>query len=672
MGRKKRVNKLFTLDTETIGLEGDIKRIAIYDGERIEYGYSFRDVIWVMEKAYKEGFMPHCYIHNLEFDIRKGMEVVFEKGNVVWHNTKVLNGRYAVIACKQYIFHDSFRLLPMSLAKLSKSFDLKHGKMDLWKAVQEAYPAQYKNVVDFFERCDKDDPIYMEYLGYDVISLYELIEKFMEVSKLSFDELVQCLSTASISKRIFKNGYGGVPFKSEGNTKTDFEILCTCKSWKSTKPIKDSDSKTPVSYHDIEEKIREAYYGGRTEVFVPHAKPYHGEIVAFHYDVNSLYPAQYHLPYPVGYPSFSDHPNSIKLEFERWMKLHHGLGFIKAKVYVPTQYVPPLPVFKGKLVFMCGYLEGTWTYNELEYAIKNCGVQVVEYMEQVHFKQTYPVFKNFGALFSPMKEKAKERGEKALETFAKLVQNTGYGYTGMNRDKTELQEIEKIEKYEDRLVYKDTELGYIEIESNVLSQSIQVQVAAYVTSYARLVLLDRAREQAEKGNIYYCDTDSLVTDTPLNPEYVHHSKLGYWDLEAKILEAAFIQPKVYSERTTESVNIKFKGVTRDKQAELQFTDYIDLLERYKRGEKGRLLIEEDKKMLRSILFSQKNNRDANLAEIRSKHLNIGAKQKRDIDYLNNISKPWYCATMEEFYAFNFKDDLRAYRLPDGSLVDVNL
>ena len=336
------------------------------------------------------------------------------------------------------------------------------------------------------------------------------------------------------------------------------------------------------------------------------------------------------------------------------------------------QYVPPLPVFKGKLVFMCGHLEGTWTYHELEYAIKHCGVVVTEYLEQVHFKQTYPVFKNFGALFSPMKEKAKERGEKALETFCKLVQNTGYGYTGMNRDKTELQEIEKIEKYQDRLVYQDKELGYIEIESNVLSQSIQVQVAAYVTSYARLVLLDRARDQAEKGTIYYCDTDSLVTSTRLSPEYVHHSRLGFWDLEAEIIEAAFIQPKVYSEITTEQVNIKFKGVTRDKQAELRFSDYIGLLERYKNGEKGRLLIEKDKKMLRSILFSQKNDRDANLAEIRSKHLNIGAKQKRVIDYQNNISKPWYCASIEEFKAFSFKDDLSAFRLPDGSLVDVNL
>ena len=43
MPRKKRVNKLFTLDTETYGLGGELKRIAVYDGKRVHYGYKYAE-----------------------------------------------------------------------------------------------------------------------------------------------------------------------------------------------------------------------------------------------------------------------------------------------------------------------------------------------------------------------------------------------------------------------------------------------------------------------------------------------------------------------------------------------------------------------------------------------------------------------------------------------------
>ena len=42
---RKRPKKLITLDTETYnGLKGDLKRIAIYDGVEVTYGYKFEDI----------------------------------------------------------------------------------------------------------------------------------------------------------------------------------------------------------------------------------------------------------------------------------------------------------------------------------------------------------------------------------------------------------------------------------------------------------------------------------------------------------------------------------------------------------------------------------------------------------------------------------------------------
>ena len=686
MARKKRINKLITLDTETIGLEGDIKRIAIYDGNKVIYGYSFLDIEPELIALHKQGFNVHVYIHNLEFDARK-LQGIFAPGNVVWHQTKIINGKYATIACKKYILHDSFKLLPESLASLSKSFDLEHGKLDLWQAVQEKYPGEYSDHVDFLNRCDKDDPLYLEYLGYDVIALYELIEKLIDVSGISLDDLVKCLSTSSMAKMVFRKGYKGKEFKFPDATKTDFDILCSCKAWKSEKPIRDNWSKTPISYKEIETKIRESYCGGRTEVFTPHAEPKENRPAAWHYDINSLYPSKMKALnnadpfdpllgalYPVGYPGFYDDPEIIAGRFNEWLSVRQGLGFIKCRVFVPKQYIPPLPVKKGKLAFMTGYLEGTWTYHELEFAINECGVKVVEWLEMIHFKKTYPVFHNFISLFSDMKVEAKENGEKALEKFTKLMQNCTYGWTGMNRDKTELQDIAKIDKYdEDRIIYTDEELGYIELTSDVKSYTIQVQIASYVTSYARLTLLSMLKRMESAGAaLYYCDTDSLVLDRELPAQFVHKSKLGLWDCEGVLLEGIFLQPKVYAEKLQQSTTIKFKGVSRQKQKELDFGFYEDILSKYQEGEFERVLLEKDYLMLRSLLYSQKNNTDPNKGELRSKFLNMNNTQKRRIDYKQNRTEPWHIESINHFHSFTFKEDLSAFRLPNGSLIDVSL
>lgn len=670
MPRKKRTNKLFTLDTETYGLGGALKRIAIYDGKEVTFGYRFADVEWVLNKAHQDGFIPHVYIHNLDFDARK-LDGLFERDKIVWERTKIIGRRYAIITTKNYVLHDSFKLLPDSLERLSKSFQLEHGKMDLWEEVQKTYPGQYTDKVDFFNRCDPDDPVYVKYLGFDVISLYELIEKLIDVSGIEFDDLVKCMSTASMSKYVLKNGFKGLHFKFKDCDKTDFDMLQSCKAWASDKTIQGAN----ISYREVENKIRAGYYGGRTEVFTPHVKPIPGEVAAYHYDVNSLYPSVMHgleigkADFPIGYPEYYEQHSVIAFKFSVWQKWRHGLGFIKAHVYVPKQYVPPLPVKKGRLVFMTGHLVGTWTYNELDYAIRECGVQVIEFQEMIHFQRTHKVFHNFIEVFSHMKEEAKEKGEAALVYFTKLLQNTAYGWTGMNRDdKTEFKGIEKLEKYEERIIDRDEELGFIEIISDVRSFTIQVQVAAYVTSYARLVLLDMLRKQAAKGTLYYCDTDSIVCSAPLDPEYIHHSQLGKWDLEAEIFEAFFVLPKIYTEiKKDDKPTIKFKGVTKATQKNLTPDFYADILQRLKDGNRESIEVEHGKELLRSLIYTQKNNLDPNLIEFRDKQLHLGNRLKRKFDFNSNRSEPWHMENLIQFEAFNFKEDLTKYELPDGSL-----
>lgn len=655
MPRKKREVKIVTLDTETIGLDGPLKRIAIYDGVQILYGYTFKDIEWKLVQLYKDGFMPHVYIHNADFDLRKTPEV-FERGNVLWNTTKKIGNKYARLTCKYYTIHDSFKILPSSLAKLSKDFDLEHGKLDLWKAVQDRYPGQYENHVDFLNRCDKDDPLYMEYLGYDVIALYELLEKMMEITKLEQEDFVRILSTASLSRYLFKNGYGGIQFITPGRQKTDFELLCSCKAWSSEKTMQNSN----ISYLECEAKIREAFYGGRTEVFTPICPG------GYHYDVNSLYPSvMIDNEYPIGYPEYIQKPNIAEIRWRDWLKYRKGLGFIKADVYIPPQTIPPLPSKMGKLAFVTGYISGTWTYNELAYAVENCGVEVHHVHELIHFDTTFKVFHNFVSTFYKMKEDGKRHGNESMTAVAKLILNTAYGWTVLNRnDKTTLRDIKMLEKWEDsgRIIYTNEELGMFEMWDKVTATTIQAQVGTYVTSYARLVLLDGLRTQAEKGTVYYGDTDSIVCSEPMLPEMVDKYRLGAWDLEAVLDSALFLQPKVYTERVKGKDKIKFKGITKARQNELDRDYYERILKRLQAGEIDKMIIEVGRSSLPTLAVAQKNHRDPNQLNVMDKGMNLGAKPKRDIDYRKNQSTPWHMGSLDEFNQFSF-DEFR--NPPDG-------
>ena len=635
MARKKRPIRLVTLDTETYGLTGAIKRIAIYDGKETVYGYTFGDIKPHLLKLAKD-FTLHIYIHNMEFDLRK-MPEIFSGNEVIWSKSFIINGKLATVECESYTLHDSFKLLPMSLKKLSAGFKVEHGKLDLWEKVQEKEPGKYEDIEDYFMRVDKDDPLYLEYLGYDVISLYEVLETVRELSGLTLKDFVKRVSTSSLSRFIFKNGYKGEPFKDPLKTKTDFDILCGY-NWK---------------YNlEVEEFLRASYVGGRVEVFKP-ALNHKG----FHYDVNSLYPSRFDMEYPVGKPEYYNSPSIAQEYYERWKADKIGLGFVSCSVFVPLQEIPPLPVKMEKLCFPCGRIYGTWTFEELEFAEKNCGVEILEYGEVCYFANTYPVFKRFKDVFYELKEEGSRTNNDALRTFAKLLLNVAYGYTGMTRDKTQLAPYSELLDHEG-VIFADEELGFIEIPSDIHAEYIQVQIASYVTSRARLVLLDALLKANKVGNVYYCDTDSIVTDEPLPEEIVHDYKLGYWKLESEPEKALFLRPKVYAEifskKGETKTEIKFKGVTKETQSQMNFEDYENLYKDLEEGIEKEKIVEKNRVTFRSIMYMKKNNLQAEYYEERDKKINLDTVEKRKMFYRENRTEPFFFETEEDFDNFSFK------------------
>lgn len=630
MGRTKPI-KIYTLDTETYnGLIGKIKRIAIYDGKEITYGYNFSDIYpYIKEQAKK--YRVHIYIHNMEFDARK-MPELFKKGFIIWEKSFILNGKIATITTNDFILHDSFRILPMSLSALSKGFQVTHAKLDLWAEVEKEYPNKYKDIVDFLDRCDKDNELYLRYLGYDVISLYEIIEKLQVISGIPLKDFVKRVSTASLSRYLFKNGWKEIQFADTDGHK-DFDKLCAYDY---------------TSDLEAEEFLRASYCGGRVEVFKMLLEN------GYHYDINSLYPYCMLQELPVGQPLHYFNADISEEYFNNWLNNHRGYGFLCCTLYISPQHIPPLPVKMGKLTFPTGTVYGTWTFEELEYAVNECDVRILEFHEVIFYRRTYPVFKRFVETFYKLKEQASEEHNEALRTFAKLILNCGYGYTGMRRDdKTQLKDYSQLENPKFKVVYANEQMGFIECVSEIKSKYIQVQIASAITSKARLTLLKALKAGEKLGNVYYCDTDSIVLDVPLPDFFIDDYEIGKFKLESMPIRGIFLKPKVYAELFDNEAHVKFKGVSRETQATMNMSDYEMLLKELTNLDKDFIVVEKNRLTFRSIMYTQKKQLDPNTFEVRNKKFNLKTVEKRKMNYAENKTEPLHFETEQDFEEFNY-------------------
>lgn len=154
-------------------------------------------------------------------------------------------------------FRDSFRLLPMSLDKLTKELKVKHQKLT------ETIKHEQITLINYNEMKDKG---LSKYLSHDVKGLLEVLEVFGKGvwGDLKID-ITKCYTGASLSKiNFFKNYYNG--------------------KFKPVYKLSDENDKF----------VRDSYFGGRVECFKM------GEIKkCYYYDFTSLYPdvGRKNLPY---------------------------------------------------------------------------------------------------------------------------------------------------------------------------------------------------------------------------------------------------------------------------------------------------------------------------------------------------------------------------------------
>lgn len=639
--------KLFTLDTETRGLFGDVFRVGLYDGNRYWAANEFSHIQQIL-KQFTNDYECHIFIHNLDFDLSKLAKYLLP--TAILDDSIFINNNVAVFTTTDIILHDSLKILPSSLENLCKDFGLEEkSKIDLTDhLLSNGYGLDNKgraikvrsqfnkslSLENYFMNVDPWEAVLNEYLRFDCTSLYEILIQVMDISGLDIKDFINSPTTASLAMKVYKTQFND-----------DYEKVISSNylgQWGSF----------------IEDVIRQSYYGGRTEVFLPQLAN------GYHYDVNSLYPYVMKVnEFPIGYYDLYDGPKATQI-YKVWKRSKKGAGFAWVKIHVPeTMNIPPLPVrHEKKLIFPVGNLSGVWTFHEIEMAERyGCTIEKVEQI--IFFKRTAPVFKKFVEKF----ETIKNTSTGAKRTFAKLCQNSLYGKFGMKRirqslflySEEKIKELDDKEKSYREFYHPYLKKKFIESETESKAEYIQPHIAAYVTSYARILLYESIMHQLEKREVVaYCDTDSMATSSQLHPDLVHDKEYGKWKLEAEIKEAIFLQPKLYYEQefafkkdkdTDEFIldkdgnkihkeTIKAKGIPKDILKTFNKGTYEDILKRIKNGEE-RIELFSNKKVRQKFATLLKNGKDFDTPIFIQKGLNLRAKQKRQMDYINNYSYP---------------------------------
>jgi hypothetical protein len=106
-------------------------------------------------------------------------------------------------------------------------------------------------------------------------------------------------------------------------------------------------------------------------------------------------------------------------------------------------------------------------------------------------------------------------------------------------------------------------------------QDVNIAIASAITSGARMWM--SLLKNNPLFNIFYSDTDSIVTDKPL-PSFMVGKELGQFKLEYIIKRAVFLAPKVYGLITTNNDEIiKVKGVVKEQLNDIHIHDLEQLL-----------------------------------------------------------------------------------------------
>lgn len=556
--KEKRMSKLAAFDIETFVYEGKLYPYAI-GLQYIKYN-KVHKIIFYYENKYNSieknsaailedminYITENCkhytiFAHNLgKFDGILMMSSIF---NVLGPHSIIIGKDNSIITMsfKGIKLLDSLRIFPMSLKQLAIQFDVqtKKGEFD------------HKKVTIDNVTSDEIKTEVMQYLEGDISSLHECMIKASNdiFNKYNFN-ISDVYSTSSLAMKHFRTNY----LDGEG---------------------------IPLVPRHMTDVISEAYYGGISQVYKTH-----GYNLKY-YDINSLYPWAMTQDMPYEY-----------IGINKNLKLKDCFGFVYASIYIPKDLnYKPLPMrMDDSLATPSGNIIGVYFSEELKYA-ESLGCQITvhkayQYTRKVIFKQYVEDI---------YAQKAVAVG--ADRVFIKLLLNGLYGFFARTDEKyiavflpldDALREAQIYPAYniilmdndESALLIREVQPSkelcestghkysdYFDINNRSRSKSNRA-IAAAITGYSR-IKIHQFKDIC--GDVYYSDTDSIVTGNSLDDKYVNN-ELGMMKDEFKgqnILEGIFVSPKLYGLRldTGEEI-IKARGVP--KEVGLKFDDLISI------------------------------------------------------------------------------------------------
>ena len=455
---------------------------------------------------------------------------------------------------------DSYAILPDKLKILSAKYEVEKGKQkgDFPHAFSSEKTIFYKgNIPDIkyydydlepstYKAMYKSDWSFKEeslfYLEKDLYSLYEVIRKankrFFRLFKV---HMTDSLTISSLSMQIYMKYY------------YPEEVIPLIKNSK--------------LYIDI----KQAYYGGLTEVYKPYGENLH------HYDVNSLYP----------FVALQDMPGiqCIKKFFiNKSVDIDNLFGFFYCEIETNNNYLGLLPVRdESGLIFPNGKWRGWYFSEELKYAKAN-GYKI-KVIKGYEFNKEKDVFKSFIDTIYKLKCNADNSADylifkmilnsllgrfalKIEKSVTKLVDLDTFNKIVTTRLLTSLPkrihdsmlvsynpesnkklcdsigiDVAKVRNYELETTNEDIS----EIENSY--PGVSVAMSAAVTAYGRIHMCKIKKDILSLGGkLYYSDTDSIVTDLELEqftPEKVHPKEIGKLKKENFVVRGYFISGKTY-------------------------------------------------------------------------------------------------------------------------------
>lgn len=445
---------------------------GVYDGSGNGEIFESQDRFFAYLLSDKfEGYW--LYAHNASgYDLRYLIAYLCRK-RIPWEAFTAGSRWFLRVADREFL--DSMAVLPMSLREAAKKLGAKFQKHDVNK--------------DFFRTIAKHwrEGRAKDYLRGDLLALYESVAIMRQAVEALGGQLKRTLASTAVDlwQRCYLDG--------------EYEV--------------------PEWDHPAEAAAREAYAGGRCEVF-------QGEIGKGEYwDRNSSYPMAMLEPVPV---EALDHQEGGSIP---------DSGLVLGVFDIPHEDQIPGLFYRhnGRLYHPTGKFSGWRTADECRYVRELYGTKAVKVKESIPFL----AHDIFSAYVHDLYAKRLIPGP--VGVVAKRLLTNLYGRTGMVRER-EVIKCGPAPDYDVAWIDRDRYSVWTETDTEVMKHNATIMpaVAATITGRGRIALHRQLRKAPDPA---YCDTDSVVTGGELPEE--PSLEIGAWKIELRFKRARFIAPKAY-------------------------------------------------------------------------------------------------------------------------------